>query len=86
MASNVTDIQEVIEVALGGRVMTHTVEKRDRFPGAHPLRPAYREDEEAVRRLLVSSSMSDAANDPSRRRSQSAAPGGCPQRRRCRFP
>ena len=35
----VEDIQNEIEVALGGRVVTYTVEKRDRYPGAHPLRP-----------------------------------------------
>jgi Cu(I)/Ag(I) efflux system membrane protein CusA/SilA len=51
---SVEDIQSEIEVALGGRVVTQTVEKRDRFPVRIRYARAFREDEEAVRRLLVS--------------------------------
>ena len=36
---SVEDIQNEIEVALAGRAVTYTVEKRDRFPGPHSLRP-----------------------------------------------
>ena len=36
---SVGDIQDVIETALGGRIITTTVEGRERFPSAHPLRP-----------------------------------------------
>src|SRR5262249_45906510 len=43
-----------IEVALGGRVITFTIEKRDRYPVRIRYARAYREDEEAVRRLLIS--------------------------------
>jgi Cu/Ag efflux pump CusA len=50
---SVTDIQETIEVALGGRVVTQTVEGRERFPVRVRYARDYREDEEAVRRLLV---------------------------------
>ena len=50
----VEDIQNEIEVALGGRVVTYTVEKRDRFPVRIRYARAYREDEESIRRLLVS--------------------------------
>ena len=50
----VEDIQNEIEVALGGRVITFTVEKRDRFPVRVRYARANREDEESVRRLLVS--------------------------------
>lgn len=57
----VEDIQNEIEVALGGRVVTYTVEKRDRFPVRIRYARAFREDEENVRRLLVSpASMSPA--------------------------
>lgn len=49
----VEDIQNEIEVALGGRVVTSTVEKRDRFPVRIRYARAYREDEETVKRLLV---------------------------------
>ncbi len=50
----VGDIQDTIEVALGGRVITQTVEGRDRFPVRLRYARDFREDEEAVKRLLVS--------------------------------
>jgi Cu(I)/Ag(I) efflux system membrane protein CusA/SilA len=50
----VGDIQDTIEVALGGRVITQTVEGRDRFPVRVRYARAFREDEETVKRLLVS--------------------------------
>src|SRR5262249_55902435 len=51
---SVEDIQNEIGVALGGRVITYTVEKRERFPVRIRYARANREDEEAVKRLLVS--------------------------------
>jgi Cu(I)/Ag(I) efflux system membrane protein CusA/SilA len=51
---SVSDVQDTIEVALGGRVVTQTVEGRERFPVRVRYARAQREDEEAVRRLLVS--------------------------------
>jgi Cu(I)/Ag(I) efflux system membrane protein CusA/SilA len=51
---SVEDIQNEIEVALGGRVVTYTVEKRERFPVRIRYARAFREDEDNVRRLLVS--------------------------------
>src|SRR5262249_14144878 len=51
---SVADIQDAIEVALGGRVVTQTVEGRERFPVRVRYARAQREDEEAVQRLLVS--------------------------------
>jgi Cu(I)/Ag(I) efflux system membrane protein CusA/SilA len=50
---SVSDIQDTIEVALGGRVVTQTVEDRNRFPVRIRYARAYREDEEAVKNLLV---------------------------------
>jgi Cu/Ag efflux pump CusA len=50
----VGDIQDTIEVALGGRVITQTVEGRDRFPVRIRYSRAFREDEASVKRLLVS--------------------------------
>jgi Cu(I)/Ag(I) efflux system membrane protein CusA/SilA len=50
----VEDIQNEIEVALGGRVITYTVEKRDRFPVRIRYARVHREDETSVRRLLIS--------------------------------
>jgi Cu/Ag efflux pump CusA len=52
----VGDIQDTVEVALGGRVITQTVEGRDRFPVRLRYARVYREDEENVKRLLVSRS------------------------------
>ena len=51
---SVEDIQNEIEVALGGRVITYTIEKRDRYPVRIRYARAYREDEESVKRLLIS--------------------------------
>lgn len=50
----VEDIQNEIEVALAGRAVTFTVEKRNRFPVRIRYARAQREDEESIRRLLVS--------------------------------
>jgi Cu(I)/Ag(I) efflux system membrane protein CusA/SilA len=52
---SVNDIQDTIEIALGGRIVTQTVEGRERFPVRVRYARDYREDEEAVRRLLVAS-------------------------------
>jgi Cu(I)/Ag(I) efflux system membrane protein CusA/SilA len=54
---SVADIQDTVEVALGGRVVTQTVENLERFPVRIRYARAYREDEESVRRLLVSAGM-----------------------------
>jgi Cu(I)/Ag(I) efflux system membrane protein CusA/SilA len=51
---SVEDIQNEIEVALAGRVVTYTVEQRDRFPVRIRYARVNREDEESVKRLLVS--------------------------------
>jgi Cu(I)/Ag(I) efflux system membrane protein CusA/SilA len=51
---SVEDIQNEIEVALAGRAVTFTVEKRDRFPVRIRYARADRTDEESIRRLLVS--------------------------------
>jgi Cu(I)/Ag(I) efflux system membrane protein CusA/SilA len=51
---SVGDIEDTIEVALGGRIVTQTVEDRNRFPVRIRYARAERQDEEAVKRLLVS--------------------------------
>jgi Cu(I)/Ag(I) efflux system membrane protein CusA/SilA len=61
---NVGDIQETIDIALGGKIITWTVEGRDRFPVRVRYARDYREDEEQVRRLLVTAGgMSPGAPD-----------------------
>ncbi len=59
---SVEDIQNEIEVALGGRVITYTVEKRDRFPVRIRYARVNREDETSIRRLLVSPGASSGAS------------------------
>lgn len=54
---SVEDVQTEIETALGGRVVTYTVEDRNRFPIRVRYARAYREDEDAVKRLLVPARM-----------------------------
>jgi Cu/Ag efflux pump CusA len=51
---SVGDIQDTIEAALGGKVITSTVEGRDRFGVRIRYARDFREDEEQVKRLLVS--------------------------------
>jgi len=51
---SVEDIQNEIEVALAGRAVTFTVEKRERFPVRIRYARSSRNDEESIRRLLVS--------------------------------
>ena len=50
---SVEDVQREIEMALGGRVVTYTVENRERFPVRVRYARAGREDDEAVKRLLI---------------------------------
>ncbi|MBM4047844.1 MAG: efflux RND transporter permease subunit, partial [Planctomycetes bacterium] len=51
---NVGDIQDVVEVALGGKMITLTVEGRRRFPVRVRYGRDFREDEDAIKRILVS--------------------------------
>ncbi|MER3441735.1 MAG: silver transporter [Gemmataceae bacterium] len=53
----IADIQDTIEAALGGRVVTQTVEGRERYPVRIRYARAAREDVEEVKRLLVSRPM-----------------------------
>ena len=46
---SVEDIQNEIEVALAGRAVTYTVEKRDRFPVRIRYARSEREDEQSIR-------------------------------------
>jgi Cu/Ag efflux pump CusA len=50
---SVADIQDTIEVALGGRIITYSVEGRDRFPVRIRYARDFRQDETQVKRLLV---------------------------------
>jgi Cu(I)/Ag(I) efflux system membrane protein CusA/SilA len=52
---NIADIQDTIEIALGGKIITQTVEGRERFPVRLRYARDFREDEESVKRLLIAS-------------------------------
>jgi Cu/Ag efflux pump CusA len=60
---SVGDIQDVVETALGGRVITMTVEGRERFPVRIRYARAFRDDEESVKNLLVSGSNMSTFSD-----------------------
>ena len=51
---NVGDIQDVVEVAMGGRPLTMTVEGRERYPVRVRYARDYRDDVEALKSILVS--------------------------------
>jgi Cu(I)/Ag(I) efflux system membrane protein CusA/SilA len=51
----VGDIQDVVEVALGGKPLTMTVEGRERYPVRIRYARDYRDDEAALSRILVAS-------------------------------
>ncbi len=73
---SVEDIQNEIEVALAGRAVTYTVEKRERFPVRIRYARSFRESEDSIRRLLVSpNGMSSPPAMPSQD-SMSRQPGG----------
>jgi Cu(I)/Ag(I) efflux system membrane protein CusA/SilA len=60
----VDDIQNVIEVALGGKEITSTLEGRRRFPVRVRYPRDFREDEELVKNLLVSAGGAMASAAP----------------------
>jgi copper/silver efflux system protein len=53
---NVGDLQDVVEVAMGGRPLTMTVEGRERYPVRVRYARAFRDDVEGLRRVLVTAS------------------------------
>lgn len=60
----VGQISELVEVALGGRSITTTVEGRERFPVRLRYARDYRIDEESVSNLLVSTTGGAAMSEP----------------------
>ena len=74
---SVADIQDTVEVALGGRVLTTTVEGRERFPVRVRYSRDFREDEEVLRRTLVTAGSSGGGGGmaPATGGMEAAAPG-----------
>jgi Cu(I)/Ag(I) efflux system membrane protein CusA/SilA len=60
---SVEQIKNTVETALGGQTITQTVEGRERFPVRLRYARSEREDEEAVRRLLVTGGVMTPAGD-----------------------
>jgi Cu(I)/Ag(I) efflux system membrane protein CusA/SilA len=50
---SVGDVQDVVEVAMGGKPLTMTVEGRERYPVRVRYARAYRDDLKALKRILV---------------------------------
>jgi Cu(I)/Ag(I) efflux system membrane protein CusA/SilA len=61
---NVGDIWDVVEVALGGKAITTTVEGRQRFPIRIRYGRAFRQDEEDVKNLLINAGSGMAGEPP----------------------
>src|ERR1051326_9160949 len=72
---SVEDIQNEIEVALAGRAVTYTVEKRERFPVRIRYARAEREDEDSIKRLLVSAGGMSGGGAPNSGMASSGAAG-----------
>jgi Cu(I)/Ag(I) efflux system membrane protein CusA/SilA len=51
---SVGDVQDVVEVAMGGKPITQTVEGRERYPVRVRYARDYRDDVDAIKRILVS--------------------------------
>jgi Cu(I)/Ag(I) efflux system membrane protein CusA/SilA len=61
---SVGDVQDVIEVALGGKPITMTVEGRERHPVRIRYARAFRDDEEKIKDLLVSAGNASGGGMP----------------------
>ncbi|MBI3117118.1 MAG: efflux RND transporter permease subunit, partial [Candidatus Hydrogenedentes bacterium] len=61
---NVGDVQDIIEVALGGKPITKTVEGRERYPVRLRYARDYRADEQAIQNILVSASGESMGGTP----------------------
>jgi Cu(I)/Ag(I) efflux system membrane protein CusA/SilA len=73
---SVGDIQDVVEVAMGGKPLTVTVEKRERYPVRVRYARAFRDDVEALKRILVSAGSPMSAQGAGARGGMSGGMGG----------
>ncbi|MDP1796662.1 MAG: efflux RND transporter permease subunit, partial [Planctomycetaceae bacterium] len=74
---SIEDIQNEIEMALAGRAVTYTVEKRERFPVRVRYARSARDDIDSIKRLLVSAgSMSSRPMVSTAEEGMSRSPGG----------
>src|SRR5208282_6671393 len=75
---NVGDIWDVVEVALGGKAITTTVEGRERFPVRVRYGRAFRQDEEDVKNLLINAGSSATGETASRGMNDEKPAGSMP--------
>jgi copper/silver efflux system protein len=71
---SVGDVQDVIETALGGKVVTTTVEGRERYPVRIRYARDFRADEESVKNLLISASPGMSRSNEARDERPEGAP------------
>ena len=71
---NVGDVQDVVEVALGGKALTMTVERRERYPVRIRYARDYRDSVEALKNILVAPSET-ASTAPAGMTGAMASPG-----------
>ena len=85
---SVGDIQDVVEVAMGGKPLTMTVEKRERYPVRVRYARAFRDDVEALKRILVSARCPDGRRGRRRggRHGRDGRRAAAARRRRARRP
>src|SRR5207302_3675476 len=61
---NVSDVNDIIETAIGGKTITTTVEGRERYPVNVRYARDFREDLDALKRVLVASPVSGSSDRP----------------------
>ena len=77
---NVGDVQDVVEVAMGGRPVTTTVEGRERYPVRVRYARDFRDDIEALKGILVTArGQGSSGEDSGSMPSTSMSPGGAQQ-------
>ncbi len=72
---NVGDVQDIIEVALGGKRITTTVEGRERYPVRLRYARDFRADEQSIRHILVAAGGMGGGGSSSGGEMQSASGG-----------
>ena len=76
---NVGDVQDVVEVAMGGRPLTMTVEGRERYPVRVRYARDYRDDVESLKAILVAGrGMAPEVNQPAGMGGGMSAPAPAP--------
>jgi Cu(I)/Ag(I) efflux system membrane protein CusA/SilA len=73
---NVGDVNDIIETAIGGKTIATTVEGRERYPVNVRYARDFREDLDALKRVLVASPMNSASDNSSQAAMTGNSSGG----------